>query len=157
MDRIEKESGLKLRDGYKTVENARFRTLFNFKEFLAFIDRRKFADKRLAEVRVDRLRLFVAFMFLLSIVWDTVGSYTMRLPLSIARLLPPSWISCACFKVTQVCVPIQIRKSDLENQEWKAKYLGAYYNCNKIITADVRHDTESLVLTPIIYRALQPA
>jgi len=41
---------MRLRDGYKTVENARFRTLFTFKEFLVFIDRRKYADKRLAEV-----------------------------------------------------------------------------------------------------------
>lgn len=50
VDRIEKESGIKLRDGYKTVENARFRTLFTLAEFLVFIDRRKYSDKRLAEV-----------------------------------------------------------------------------------------------------------
>ena len=50
IDRIEKESGLKIREGHQAVENARFRTLFNNQEFLVFIDRRKFADKRLAEV-----------------------------------------------------------------------------------------------------------
>ena len=50
VDRIEKESGIKLRDGYTTVENARFRTLFTLKEFLVFVDRRKYSDKRLAEV-----------------------------------------------------------------------------------------------------------
>ena len=61
MERIEKESGLKIREGDKAVENARFRTLFNNKEFLVFIDRRKFADKRLAEVRPAR----IVFLFLL--------------------------------------------------------------------------------------------
>mmetsp|Transcript_91782 Transcript_91782/g.148182 ORF Transcript_91782/g.148182 Transcript_91782/m.148182 type:complete len:315 (+) Transcript_91782:81-1025(+) len=86
VERIEKESGIRLRDGLKTVENARFRTLFNNKEFLVFIDRRKFADKRLAE----------------------------------------------------------IRKGELESQEWKAKYLGAYYNTNSIVTADVRHDSSAI-------------
>lgn len=51
VDRIEKETGTKLRSGKQAVEYARFFTLFNFKEFLTFIDRRKVADKRLAEVR----------------------------------------------------------------------------------------------------------
>jgi len=57
VERIEKESGLKIRGGVKAIENARFRTLFNNKEFLVFIDRRKFADKRLAEVRLRPARI----------------------------------------------------------------------------------------------------
>ena len=39
----------------------------------------------------------------------------------------------------------QIRKTDLESPEWKAKYLGAYYNTQKVVCSQVRHDTYAVV------------
>mmetsp|Transcript_49058 Transcript_49058/g.76523 ORF Transcript_49058/g.76523 Transcript_49058/m.76523 type:complete len:205 (-) Transcript_49058:1426-2040(-) len=55
IDRIQKESGMPLHTPEKAFANSRFKTLFNWSEFLTFIDRHKFKDKRLAEVRTKDL------------------------------------------------------------------------------------------------------
>mmetsp|Transcript_63720 Transcript_63720/g.132682 ORF Transcript_63720/g.132682 Transcript_63720/m.132682 type:complete len:129 (+) Transcript_63720:29-415(+) len=51
IDRVQKESGVPLNTPDKVLGHARFKALFNHKEFLTYIERHKYKDKRLNEVK----------------------------------------------------------------------------------------------------------